>query len=97
MSEENLSQEFRWRNIEETRNHFIKEISQRELMSKKYNLYYTLPLQILASPVTGCISISTFAFSLGFPIAITSSATGFKICPITAEIKKYQETEKEAW
>ena len=35
MSEENLSQEFRWNNIEETRNHFIKEISQRELMSKK--------------------------------------------------------------
>ena len=36
MSEENVSQEFRLKNIDETRNYFIEEINQNELMSKKY-------------------------------------------------------------
>ena len=30
MSKENISQEFRLKNIEETRNYFIKEIDQNE-------------------------------------------------------------------
>ena len=33
MSEENVSQEFRLKNIDETRNYFIEEINQNELMS----------------------------------------------------------------
>ena len=36
MSEENISQEFRLKNIDETRHYFIKEINQNELMSKKH-------------------------------------------------------------
>ena len=36
MSEENISQEFRLKNIDEIRNYFIEEISQNELMSKGY-------------------------------------------------------------
>ena len=35
MSQENISQEFRLKNIDETRNYFIKEINQNALMSKK--------------------------------------------------------------
>ena len=35
MYEENLSQEFRLRNIDETRNYFVKEIKQNESMSNK--------------------------------------------------------------
>ena len=35
MYQENLSQEFRLRNIDETRNYFVKEIKQNELMSNK--------------------------------------------------------------
>ena len=35
MVEENLSQEFRLKNIEETRNSFIKEIDQNELMKRQ--------------------------------------------------------------
>ena len=34
MTEENISQEFRIRNIDETRNYFLEEIKQNELMSK---------------------------------------------------------------
>ena len=36
MSEENINQKFRLKNIGETRNYFIKEINQNELMSKKH-------------------------------------------------------------
>ena len=35
MTEENIDQEFRLENMEETRNYFIEEINQNELMSKK--------------------------------------------------------------
>ena len=36
MVEENISQEFRLKNVDETRNYFLEEIKQNELMSKKH-------------------------------------------------------------
>ena len=36
MTEENLSQEFRIKNIKETGNYLIKQINQNELMSTKH-------------------------------------------------------------
>ena len=36
MSEENISEEFRPENIDETRNFLIEEINRNELMSKKH-------------------------------------------------------------
>ena len=35
MSQENINQEFRLKNIGETRNYFIQEINQNEFISKK--------------------------------------------------------------
>ena len=75
--------------INETRNYFLKEIEQNELMSRKHKkvcttLNYIEHFLILASEITGCISISTFASLLGFYIGIMSSATGLKICAIAA-------------
>ena len=35
MVEENISQEFRLKNVDETRNYFLEAIKQNELMSKK--------------------------------------------------------------
>ena len=35
-SEENISQEFKLKNIDEIKNYLIKEINQKELMSKKH-------------------------------------------------------------
>ena len=66
MSEENISQEFRLKNTDETRNYLIQEINQNELMSKKHKivdrvLNYIEHLLILISTVTGCVSISAFA------------------------------------
>ena len=50
-------------------------------MSKKHKkfcmtLNYIEYLLILASVVTGCVSISAFASLVGVPIGITSSAVG---------------------
>ena len=68
-------------------------MEQNELMIKKHKkvcaaLNYIENFLILASTVTGCISISAFASLLGIPIGITSSAIGLKMCAIAAEIKK---------
>ena len=81
IAEENISQEFRLKNIDETRNYFHEEIKQNELMSRRHKkvcatLNYTEHFLILASTITGCISISAFASLLGVPIGIASSAIG---------------------
>ena len=49
-------------------------------------LSYFKHFLILASAVTGCISISAFASLLGIPIGIASSEIGLKICAITAKV-----------
>ena len=64
-------------------------------MSKKRKnfctvLNYIEQLLILASAVTGCVSISDFASVAGISIAIMSSVIGLKICAITVGIKKVQ-------
>ena len=43
---------------------------------------------ILCSTITGYVSISAFTSLVGLPIGVTSSVIGFKICAITAAIKK---------
>ena len=93
MSEENISQEFRLKNINETRNNLIEKINRNELMSKKHkkvctNLNYIENLLILDSAITECIFISAFASFVGIPIGTTSSPIGLKICAIAAGIKK---------
>ena len=50
---------------------------------------------ILASTITGYISISAFTSLIGIPIGITSFAIGLKICAITARIKKYKSIIKK--
>ena len=85
MVEENISQEFRLKNINETKNYLLEEIEQNEFMSKKHNnvctiLNYIEHFLILASKITGFISISAFASLFGVLIGTTSSAIGLKIC-----------------
>ena len=40
MVEENISQEFRLRNIDETTNYLIEETNRNELINKKHKLLY---------------------------------------------------------
>ena len=70
MVEENISQEFRLKNIGDTRSYFLEQIQQNELMSRKHEkvftiLNYIVHVLTLASTITGCIWISAFASLLG--------------------------------
>ena len=100
MVEETISQEFRLKNINETRKYFLEEIKQNELMSRKHKkvcatLNYIEHFLALASTITGYISISAFASLIGIPVGITSSAIGSKICVIAAGIQKYKSIIKK--
>ena len=93
MVEENISQEFRLKNLDNTRYHFLEEMKLNELMSKKYEnasttLNYSGYFLILVSTTTGCSSISAFTFLIYIPIGSKSSAKGLKTCAITAGIQK---------
>ena len=96
-----MSQEFGLKNIDETRNYLLEEIKQNELMGKKHKkvcttLNYIEHFLILASTITGCISISAFSPLIGIPTGITSSAIVLlKICVIAAGIKKYTSIIKK--
>ena len=58
-------------------------------------LNYTDHLLIVISTITECLFISAFATLLGIHIGITSSATGLKICAITAGVKKCKSIIKK--
>ena len=89
--EENISQEFRLKNTDETRKSFLEEIEQNGLMSRNdkkvcTTLNYIEHFLILASLITECILVSAFAFLLDIPIGIKSSAIFWR----AAGIKKYK-------
>ena len=98
MGEENIK--FRLKNIDKIRNYFIEEINQNEMISKKHRrvckaVNYIEHLLILASVVTGCVSISAFASLVGISEGITNSAVELNICAITTGIKKYKSIIKK--
>ena len=67
----------------------VTKKSQKDLCNCA-TLHYIEDLLILASVVTGCVSISTFASLVGVPVAITGSSVG-----LTLEVKKYQKNIKK--
>ena len=100
MAEENINQVFQLKDVDETRNYFLDEMKQNELMNRKpknvcTSLNYIEHFLILASTITGCLFISAFASFIGIPIGITSSATVLTFCAITAGIKKYNSIIKK--
>ena len=100
MASENISQTSRLKNINETKNYLIEEINRNKLMSKRHKkvsatLNYIEQFLILASTITGCVSIFSFASLVSIPKEITSSAIGLKIFVITAGIKKYKSINKK--
>ena len=92
--EENISQECRLKDVDETRNYFVEEIEQNELRSRKLKKkkLYTTPNSIEHSYFRFCNyrmdSISLFASLFGIHMDITSSAIGLNICVTAAAIKK---------
>ena len=71
-------------------------ISLKKQIKIKFKLYATLNyienFLILASRVTGRVSISAFAFLVSISIGITNSAVRLKIF-LTAGIKKYKKNK----
>ena len=73
-------------------------------MSKKHKIVYRAlkyfeNFLIFVSSLSGCVSISAFTSLVDGPIGIFSSASGLKICAITAGINKYNlviKKEKKA-
>lgn len=49
----------------------------------------------MTSENTGCVSTSTFAFSVGILTGVTSLAVGIKIFAINAGIKRYESVIKK--
>ena len=81
MAKENISQEFKLHDIDETWNYFLKEIKQNKLMSKKHKkigatLNYIEHFLNLVSAITRFISMSTFTCLIAIPMGITSSIIG---------------------
>ena len=81
-AEENTSQKFRLKIIDETRNYLSGEINRSELMSERhktvcFTLNYIANFLIFAFRVTGCVSI--FASLVGIPIGITNSAIALEM------------------
>ena len=69
-------------------------------MSKKHRkvcatLIYIEHFLILASIISGCVSMSAFASLIGIPIKITSSAIGICAIGISAGIAKYESIIKK--
>ena len=100
MSEENINQEFRLKNIDKTRNYLIEEINWNELMNKKQKkfcrvLSYIDHLLIIVSKFTGFVSISAFASLVGIFLGILSSPTALKMGAITAGTKNYKPIIKK--
>ena len=71
MAEENISQEFRPKNVDETRNYLIEEINWNEVISQMRKKFFCGALNYiehflsLASTIIGCVSISAFASLVG--------------------------------
>ena len=71
MVEENISQEFRLKGIDGTRNYFLTKIEQNALMNKKHKKVCTTlnnikHFIILAFTIIVCVSISALFFCLVF-------------------------------
>ena len=68
------------------------------MKSKKKNCKYLNDVEhllILASTVTGCISIAVFTSLVAVPVGITSSPVKLKIYAVTKGIKKYKSIIKK--
>ena len=92
--------EFRLKNIDETRNYLIEEVNRNKLMNKKHKkvcetLNYIKHSLILASTISGRVSISAFTSLIGIPIGITNSEIGLIICAIAAGKKSIIKKNKK--
>ena len=97
----NISKEkqFRLNKINETKDCFLAEIRERELISKKISKciasldYFDKPLNVF-SILSGSISVASFATRIGAPAGIIGASCGFT-CSITSGfVKRFLKTTR---
>ena len=92
MSEKNIAQEFKLKNLGITIGYLIEQINQNQLMSKKHKklyrvLNYIKLLHILIYTASRCVSIPAFASLVGITIGISNSRTWLITCVKLQEVK----------
>ena len=94
MTLENLSLDFRLKNIDEARDYLLDKVKHNGLMNEGHKnvcraLNYLEHFLDFVYAARRCVLVSSFTSLVGFPIGIASSAVGIKYCATTAGIKKY--------
>ena len=89
----NHQQQFRLNKINKNKVHFIAEIKERELMSKRLSIFivsfdYFDKLSIVLSVATGSISIASFATVIGAFVGIASASFSLAFPVFTGFVKK---------
>ena len=90
-------QRFRLNKINEIKDYFIAEISEKELISKNLSKHiasseYLDKSLIVLSVVTGSISIASFATAIEAPVGIMSSSCSLAFSITTGFVKKFLKT-----
>ena len=91
------NQQFRLKKFNETKDYFLPEIKERELMSKNLSKYiasfdYLDKSLIVLSVATGSISIASFATAIGAPVGLMSASCSLAFSVTTGFIKKFLKT-----
>ena len=99
MVEENISQKFRLKSINETKNYFFEEIEQNELIKRKHKNVCTSLNYIEHTSLFQVLKLldvfQLLLLLLGIPTGITSSAIGLIICAISAIIRNCKSIIKK--
>ena len=96
----NHQQQFRLNKINESKDCFIAEISERELMNKSLSRYiasfdYFDKFLIVLSATSGGISIASFATVIGAPVGIASASFSFAFSITTGIAKKLLKIKRK--
>ena len=95
----NDKQQFRLNKSNESKDYFVADIKERELMSKRLNKYiapfdYFDKSLIVLSGTTGSISIASFATVIGAPVGIASASFSLAFSISTGIVKKLLKTTR---
>ena len=90
---------FRLNKINETKDFFIAEIKERELMTKRLSKYIAfliilITLLIVLSATSGSISIASFATVIETPVEIASASLNLTFSLSTRLVKKLLKTTR---
>ena len=93
----NDQQQFRLNKINEIKDHFMANIKERNLMSKRLSKYiapfdYFDKLLIVLSVTTGGISIASFSVIIGAPVGLVSASFSIVFSSFTGIVKKLLKT-----